>query len=180
MPLEGSPQLEARLEKLFKAIDRDGSGCVERSDYERVVDRYNTLFEVDPESPEGQELLGAHMMLYSEVVRHAQGHDRVSKQEYVSALLQMLVETNCDNLLMAMPNAVFDVIDRNDDDMIDEQEFRRFLQVWQIDSPATMEVFTRLDTDRDGQISRHEYVSSWRDFFSDSTTAPGTLYCRCA
>jgi Ca2+-binding EF-hand superfamily protein len=168
---------DARLERLFEATDSNRDGHVEWSDYERIVDLYLSKFKVDRNSSKAQALRATHMMFWTEVLRHGPGEDRLTKEEYLHAVRSAALDTSRFNLVEGVPNAIFDVIDRNDDGSIDKQEFARFLQVWEITDPAAMEVFTRLDADGDGTISRQEYIRSWREFFySDSPDVPGTLY----
>ncbi|MCX4679281.1 EF-hand domain-containing protein [Streptomyces sp. NBC_01433] len=56
-------------------------------------------------------------------------------------------------------HAIFDV---NGDNEIAEDEFTRFarflMDVGMSDAPDAMDTFTMLDTDRDGPISRQEFI----------------------
>ncbi|MGW1438643.1 hypothetical protein ACWD7M_25760 [Streptomyces griseus] len=49
--------------------------------------------------------------------------------------------------------------------------------MWQISAPEALESFTKLDTDGDGTISRHEFIRAVREYFlSHDPHAPGSVF----
>jgi Ca2+-binding EF-hand superfamily protein len=169
--------VDLKVEQAFNAMDTNNDGYLEWPDYQRIVDRYLTEYKIDKNEMKGQALQVAHLSTWLEVQRHANGSQRLSKDEYIAAIRAASVDTSRFNIVEGLPQAIFDVMDTDEDNAISKEEFARFLGVWEVTAPEAMEVFTRLDTDKDGSISRQEYIRSWREFFySSDLNAPGSLY----
>ncbi|MCK9898240.1 EF-hand domain-containing protein [Frankia sp. AgB32] len=171
-----SPQ-DLRLEKLFKATDSNNDGYLEWADYERLIDRYITGLQLDRESRQAYGLRAAHQMFWLELLRYANGQNRLSQDDYIHAVRSLLMDVSRFNLAEGLPHSIFDAIDRDGDNEIDKEEFDRYLKAWGTKPADGAEVFSRLDTDGDGRVSRWEFIRSWREFFfSDSSDAAGVFY----
>ncbi|CAO5160200.1 Calcium-binding protein [Frankia sp. AiPs1] len=168
---------DVRLEKLFQAVDANNDGVIDWSDYERILDRYFSGFELDKNSYEARALWAAHQHYWYELLRHSDSRDRLNKDDFIQAIRLLTLDTSRFNLVEGLPHAVFDIIDRNGDGAISKDEFGRYLEVWEIDPKNGLEVFDRIDSDGDGTISRHEFLRSWREFYyTPDWEAPGARY----
>ncbi|GGX57854.1 EF-hand domain-containing protein [Streptomyces chartreusis] len=169
--------ISMKLDQLFAATDTDGDGYVDWSDYQRLVDRYLSAYKIDKRDRWAQALLISYQMLWAELLRHADGVNRLSKEQYHFASRAVIVDTSRFNMVEGVPHAIFDIMDTDGDNTISQAEFKQFLDVWDITDPGAMDTFARLDTDGDGSISRAEFIRAVREFFySSDLEAPGSLF----
>ncbi|MFJ9821148.1 EF-hand domain-containing protein [Streptomyces sp. NPDC101151] len=169
--------ISVKLDQLFDATDTDGNGYVDWSDYQRLVDRYLSTYKIDKSDRRAQALLIAYQMQWMELLRHADGVNRLSKEQYHHASRAVSVDTSRFNMVEGVPHAIFDIMDVDGDNTISKAEFKQYLGVWGITDPGAMDTFAQLDTDGDGTISRQEFIRAVREFFySPDLEAPGSLF----
>lgn len=166
-----------KLDRMFAATDTDCDGYVDWSDHERLVDRYRSSYKIEKSDRRAQSLLAAYQMKWMELLRHADGADRLSKEQYHFATRAASVDTSRFNMVEGVPHAIFDIMDVDGDNTISKVEFKQYLNVWNITDPGAMDTFNELDTDGDGAISRQEFIRAVREFFySQDLDAPGSLF----
>ncbi|WP_163548933.1 EF-hand domain-containing protein [Candidatus Frankia nodulisporulans] len=177
MATTGTKPQDVRFEKLFQAVDTNNDGVIEWGDYERLLDRYLSGFELNKDSREARSLWVTHQHYWLELLRHSDGTDRLNKDEFIQAVRLLTLDTSRFNLVEGLAHTIFDALDRDGDGAISKDEFGRYLKVWEIDPKNGYEIFDRLDSDGDGVISRHEFVRSWREFYySSDWDLPGARY----
>ncbi|MFF7241701.1 EF-hand domain-containing protein [Streptomyces collinus] len=168
--------ISIKLDQLFGAADTNNDGYVEWADYQRIVDRYLSTYKIDKRDRMAQALTVAYQMYWAELLRHADGNDRLSKEQFHHANRAASVDTSRFNMVEGLAHTIFDVMDTDGDNTISKAEFGKYLDVWNITDPAAMDAFQYLDTDGDGVISRHEFIRAVREFFySSDLDAPGSL-----
>ncbi|MFJ9577422.1 EF-hand domain-containing protein [Streptomyces sp. NPDC101191] len=168
--------ISLKLDQMFAATDTDGDGYVDWSDYQHIVDRYLAAYKIGKRDLRAQALLASYQMQWAELLRHADGANRLSKEQYHFAIRAVSVDTSRFNMVEGVPHAVFDIMDTDGDNTISQAEFKKYLDVWNITDPGAMDTFAQLDTDGDGCISRHEFIRAVREFFySSDLDAPGSL-----
>ncbi|MFF5638737.1 EF-hand domain-containing protein [Streptomyces sp. NPDC012825] len=169
--------ITTKLDHLFSATDNDNDGYVEWADYQRLIDRYLSAYKIDKNDRRAHALTAAYQMYWMELLRHADGNNRLNKEQYHHANRAASVDTSRFNMVEGVPHAIFDVMDTDGDNTISKEEFKQFLDVWGISAPDAMDTFAQLDTDGDGSISRHEYIRAVREFFySPDLDAAGSLF----
>ncbi|MCK2215613.1 EF-hand domain-containing protein [Actinomadura sp. ATCC 31491] len=177
MTMTSADPIAAKLDQLFAATDTDNDGYVEWADYQRLIDRYLNTYRIDKSDRRAQALTIAYQMFWVELLRHANGQDRLAREEYHRASLAASVDTSRFNMVEGLTHAIFDVIDSDGDNTISKPEFHQYLKVWDVNDPAALEVFQQLDTDGDGAVSRLEFVRAVREFYySPDLDAPGSLF----
>ncbi|MFE5732802.1 EF-hand domain-containing protein [Streptomyces sp. NPDC056528] len=168
--------ITVKLDRLFDSTDTDGDGYVDWSDHQRIVDRYLSTYEIDKSDRRAQALLISYRMQWGELLRHADGADRLSREEYHLATRAVSVDTSRFNMVEGVPHAVFDIMDVDGDNVIGRSEFKKYLDVWGITDPSALDAFNELDLDGDGEISRQEFIRAAREFFySPDLDAAGSL-----
>lgn len=169
--------IDLKLKNLFNGMDANNDGYVEWADYQRVIDWYLTVFRTDKDTRKGLALQVGYQMLWLELLRHANGDQRLSRDEYVAANRATSVDTSRFNMVEGIPHALFDIIDSNDDDKISKEEFAELMKLWRITASDAMETFTMLDRDRDGHISRQEFLrATWKLAYAADLATPGSLH----
>ncbi|MCP2256667.1 EF-hand domain pair [Streptoalloteichus tenebrarius] len=169
--------ITAKLEALFHATDSNNDGHVEWEDYHGIIERCLSAYKIDKNDRRARALLAAYQMSWIELLRHANGEDRLSKDQFVLATRLSAVDTSRHNLVEGLSHAIFDIIDSDGTNAIDKAEFEKYVKVWGIDASSALEAFGKLDLDGDGEISRHEFIRAAREFFySPDLDTPGSLF----
>ncbi|MFF0448087.1 EF-hand domain-containing protein [Streptomyces sp. NPDC004609] len=169
--------ISIKLDQLFAAIDTNNDGYVDWSDFQHLVDRYLSTYKIDKSDRRAQALLISYQMQWAELLRHADGANRLSKEQYHFASRAASVDTSRFNMVEGVPHAVFDIMDTDGDNTISKAESKKYLEVWNVTDPGAMDTFAMLDTDGDGSISRQEFIRAVREFFySPDLEAPGSLF----
>lgn len=167
------------LTRSFDALDADGNGYLEWSDYQKLADRYLNAYQLGKEDRRARALLSFFQMHWLELLRHAGvDGDRLTKDQFVTAKRLTSIDTSRLNLADGTGHVIFDVIDVNGDNEIGKDEFTRFLKdVSRVEGAGAVEAFIKLDTDGDGTISRQEFIRAAREHhFSNDPDAPGSLF----
>jgi Ca2+-binding EF-hand superfamily protein len=169
--------IELKVKNLFNAMDTNNDGYVEWADYQRAVDRYLTTFRTDRDTRKGLALQVGYQMLWLELLRHANREQRLARDEYVAANRAASLDTSRFNMVEGIPHALFDIIDSDDDNKISEEEFSQLMKLWGVTASDETETFTMLDRDKDGYISRQEFLrAGWKLAYSADLATPGSLY----
>ncbi|MEV1010098.1 EF-hand domain-containing protein [Streptomyces sp. NPDC049881] len=165
-----------KLDRMFTAVDSDGDGFADWSDFQRIVDRFLTGYGIAKEDRRARALTAGYQMYWLELLRHADGKDRLSREQFIETHRLASVDTSRFNLVEGLSHAVFDVMDSDGDNGIGRSEFQQYLTVWGIAHPDAVDTFDRLDLDGDGCVSRQEFLRATREFhYSSDLNAPGSL-----
>ncbi|PLW73092.1 EF-hand domain-containing protein [Streptomyces sp. SCUT-3] len=168
-----------KLEREFEAMDANHDGYLDRTDYQKLADRYIQAYRIDKDDRRARALQTFCQIYWLELLRHAGvDGDRLTKDQFVMANRLAVIDTSRLNVTEGGGHAIFDVIDVDGDNEISRAEFERFLRdVRRSEAPDAMDSFARLDTDGDGTISRYEFIRAIREhFFSHDPDAPGSLF----
>ncbi|MET8765712.1 EF-hand domain-containing protein [Streptomyces sp. NPDC004658] len=170
--------LRLKLERAFDTMDANEDGYVEWSDYQKLIDRFISVFQIGQTDPRAARIHAFYQMYWQELLRHAHpGRQKLSKDEYVEAIRLTSMDTSRLNVVEGSGHATFDCMDADGDNMVGKEAFGTFLRkVWKVAQPDAIEVFDRLDLDGDGRISRHEFLRAANEYFySYDPKAPGSL-----
>ncbi|GIF19992.1 Ca2+-binding EF-hand superfamily protein [Actinoplanes tereljensis] len=169
--------IAVKLGYLFGASDTDQDGFVDWSDYERLISRYLNGYGIPAADRRADALRAAYQKYWWELLRQVDGVDRLSEEQFVVANKAAGADRSQFTMADAVPRAIFDVMDTDADDAISKPEYKVFLEAWGVSDLEALNVFLELDTDDDGRISRGEFISAIRDFFtSPELDSPGSLF----
>lgn len=155
---------------VFTAMDRNGDGLLERSDFEALTARWVQL-----RGAAAQDRLREIMMGWWEALRAASDHDRDDKVTVDEVLSVVSDLGTMLDLVVATAESMFEAVDEDGDGEVSEPEYARMIHAWTGNDAPTGAVFARLDLDGDGSISKSEFVRHWVEFWAgDDADAPGT------
>ncbi|HEX5406733.1 MAG TPA: EF-hand domain-containing protein [Pseudonocardiaceae bacterium] len=161
----------AKIRGVFRAMDVDGDGLLERSDFQALSDRWTGLRGWAPGSAP-YSALSAVMLGWWSALAGAEAHEKVSLED-VLLLVDQLGEMS--DAVKGTATAMFDAIDENGDEEISASEYRQLIEAWNGRRTDTDEIFPLLDLNGDGHISRAEFTELWTEFWAgDDPNAPGT------
>ncbi|WP_433004005.1 EF-hand domain-containing protein [Kribbella sp. CA-294648] len=153
-----------KVAAVFEAMDADGSGYLEESDFETLTERWVGIREWQPGSAEYERMRAIMMGWWSAVTTLSDaGQDgKVSLDELMTVVDQLPA---MDDAVYATADAMFDAIDQNGDDRIALAEHKQVVYAWKGSADGIEDAFEKLDLDGDGQLSRTEFRDLWADFW---------------
>ncbi|MFO0575179.1 MAG: mechanosensitive ion channel [Polyangia bacterium] len=154
---------------LYLALDVDGSGSLEQADVDRLAQRLATA-PGRPLDPAVLARLQASLKAYwleitRSVDRDADG--RISREEFLafcSALSEDLSGPAGD-AISALASVLFTAYDHGGSGTLSEQEFLGFTRAHGLNDAAASAGFRLIDRDRNGHISKEEWLRFMRDVF---------------
>jgi len=153
-----------KVSVVFSAMDANGDGYLDESDFRALTARWVSLRGGD------EELLSGVMMGWWATLQAAADQDRVALDD-VLAIVDALPKAP--EAVTSTADAMFGAVDENHDDYISPAEYRTMISAWLGHAGATD--FPQLDADGDGRLSRTEFAELWLEFWAgDDATAAGT------
>jgi Ca2+-binding EF-hand superfamily protein len=163
-----------KIAGVFTAMDADGDGFLEASDFEALTARWTGMRGLTPGS-EGYIRLGAIMMGWWGALLGASDLDRDNKVNLAEVLLVVDRLPAMSDMVAGTAEAMFEAIDENADGEISAAEYNQLIEAWSGGEVDTDEIFPLLDLDGDGHVSRLEFAELWTEFWAgDNPQAPGT------
>lgn len=164
-----------KVSQVFPAMDANGDGLLEQSDFEALTARWTANRGLAADSADRIRLT-AIMMGWWDTLLAASDLDRDNKvtlDEVLHVVDQLPSQLNA---VTATASTMFDAIDENGDGAISAAEYRQLVETWNGKPVDTDEVFPLLDSDHDGSLSREEFIELWAEFWAgDNPEAPGTF-----
>jgi Ca2+-binding EF-hand superfamily protein len=166
-----------KLTRWFQVYDIDDDGEIEASDFERIVENVRILHGETADAADG--LHGAYRRLWSRLsdAADADGDRNVDLDEWL-AYWQIALEDDArfESEVEVLTMRLFDVFDLDEDGTIGPSEFADFYGIFGLPVSLAETVFTELDTDGDGRVTRDELRAAGRTFLlSDDVEAPGNV-----
>ncbi|HLP88069.1 MAG TPA: EF-hand domain-containing protein [Nostocaceae cyanobacterium] len=156
----------------FHCLDADNSGFIGKKDAEIFAERFTKIQGAELGSDIHQDLLGKWLNVWENFWSKADvdGDDQVSCEEFCQGIEQVVSNPDYNDPLIA---TVFDMIDLDGDGHISQQEHRLFFSAFGLDAEKSAFVFSKLDIDQDGILSKTEFVSAKREFLTEKE--PGAV-----
>jgi Ca2+-binding EF-hand superfamily protein len=161
----------------FNILDHDQDGMLEREDFVTVARVAAALRGIEAESPDYVALEAAVLLtwIHTQEFADTDGNGKVTLDEWLQTL--EATGTNEEKFATyATPWAIgfFDLIDADGDGVIGRPEYRAMLQCFRSDGMDSDSAFERLDSNKDGAISKEEAMQLVREFLmSDDPNAAG-------
>ena len=166
-----------RLRQRFAKWDTDGSGGLERADFEQEAMRIATAFGAKPQSREAKTLRDAFRNLFDFHAREAgvPTSGAVSEDDFVRINEKLMFtdgEANFNRVLRPVMQALVGLCDRNTDGMISQEEFTAWLTGVGVDEAKARQAFIQIDSDNDGALSVDELLAAVRNFHYGKLDVP--------
>ncbi|WP_116244033.1 EF-hand domain-containing protein [Nocardiopsis sp. FIRDI 009] len=174
-----SAAIAERFGTLFDTLDSDNDATLAWDDYQRLVGRYTEGYSLDADDARAGAIRAAYRGLWDELVRRSgTDGDGLDREAFVGAMRAVSEDTSRSNPTEALADAVFDLLDDDDNGSISEAEYVEYAQVLGATVDTAWERFRALDTDGDGTISREEFIQSGREFLfgADTDSAGGFVF----
>jgi Ca2+-binding EF-hand superfamily protein len=149
---------------VFGAMDADGNGYLEESDFETLTERWVGLRGWQPGTPDYERMRTIMMGWWSAISTMSGADDarRVSLDDLMNVVDQLPA---MDEAVYGTADAMFDAIDQNGDGRIALAEHKQVVYAWKGSDDGIEEVFPQLDLNGDGHLSRTEFRELWSGFW---------------
>jgi Ca2+-binding EF-hand superfamily protein len=160
-----------KVSGVFAAMDANGDGFLEESDFRSLADRWSQV-----RGPGDQQRLTELMLGWWATLLAVSDQDRDHKVTLDEVLLVVDSLPAMPQAVTATADAMFEAIDENQDGLISAGEYRQLIETWNGRPTDTDTTFPLLDSDGDGKLSRSEFAELWFEFWAgDNAEAPGTM-----
>ncbi|GGL61481.1 hypothetical protein GCM10010129_01310 [Streptomyces fumigatiscleroticus] len=153
-----------RLRKRFQKWDTNGNGSLERSDFEGEAAKITEAFGADSGSPEAQALNDAFQGLFDYI---SGGSEEVSENQFMNVTGDLIFqqgEATFNRALGPVIQALIGLCDKNDDGLINGDEFVSWLKAVGVDPGRAQELFGQVDADNNGELSTDELLAAVREY----------------
>jgi len=145
---------------VFQLIDVNHDGVITMEDFDVISDRF--IKEGHLVGDQAKEIKEKYRELYKTYYHSDDG------PQSCEATIQKKIQFGKEHLLKMTTyfySAYFDIMDTNKDDRVDLSEFTIFFKVYGLSPQVAKECFKHLDTNKDGTLSREEFVTGGNNYF---------------
>jgi Ca2+-binding EF-hand superfamily protein len=166
-----------RLRQRFAKWDVDGSGSLERADFEREADRVAGAFGAEPRSREAKALKDAFRNLFEYHAKEAgvSGNGSVSEDQFLRINEKLMFsegEASFNRVLRPVMEALVGLCDSDHNGRINQEEFTQWLKGVGVSESDARAAFHQIDTDRSGELTVEELLAAVRNFHYGKLDVP--------
>lgn len=166
--------LRRKYEHRFDLLDTDHDGYIEEADFTELGNRLLRGLGEPTTSAKGRAIRESKAYYWLSVKRIVGSDGRVSKEDFVNALAGARDPRLISDMVRPSIQADLALADRNDDGVVDIEEFTTLYQAIGIPGPDAQRNFHLLDRDGDGALTLDEWLTAAVEYFtSTDAAAPG-------
>ena len=167
-----------KLTKIFNVFDVIKDDHLSENDFVEMADRYIKTHKLKEDAHKTRELREMYAHLWQECIQKPCDTSKdalVNLEEWLAACHVMLQTKVGHGNIDFIGTTIYESLDINHDRAVTIEEFTIFHQVYNIyDEKITPHVFSLMDNNHNGTLSKDEIVEAINQFFySDNTKAPG-------
>ncbi|KYC38131.1 hypothetical protein WA1_37920 [Scytonema hofmannii PCC 7110] len=175
-----SELLKKKLTVLFRGLDVDKNGFVEREDFARIASNFARIRGWETGSSDYENLHNQVISMWEDywIDADLNKDNKVSLDEFIESYSkQYVVDNDSSAAAWQEPMAtLFEVIDINGDKKIALEEYKQLLTAFGFNASGYEEIFQHLDTNGDGYISKQEYLQLIKEYCGENPEATGNLF----
>ena len=168
-----------KLTRFFDILDRNQDGVLSPEDFQRTADMIVKLRDLKWPDPVYEELnfFWSGFSNRLQVWADRNGDGKITYEEWIWYLEQMLYQFEAYYVKRALIKVTLEAMDFSQDNKVSMEEFSQFYQLYNIDQTEAKQIFTRLDLDQDGYLTKDELTQSFEEFlYSEDPKASGNWF----
>ncbi|MGP3684642.1 EF-hand domain-containing protein [Streptomyces sp. IBSNAI002] len=168
--------LRRKYEHRFDLLDSDRDGYIEEEDFTELGSRVIRGLGEPVTSPKSHAVRESKAHYWRSVTELARvdGAGRISKQAFVAGLAESASPQQVTAMVRPAIEADLAIADRDNDGMVDVEEFKSLYQALGVPSTEAEEIFRELDRNADGELTLEEWLAAAIEFFTSTDhNAPG-------
>ncbi|MEU2835263.1 EF-hand domain-containing protein [Streptomyces lavendulae] len=166
--------LQAKHDKVFDLLDRNGNGELSRTDFELLADDLIATGADNPHTPAADAVRRAYLRAFERFAEHTDTNRDgvITRQEFHAAMATPADRAaRFDDIWGPTCDVEFDHVDTNSDGKLDRDEFTALMAGFSHTPTSASAAFDKLATD--GFITRTAYYDAWRSYVaSDDENHP--------
>lgn len=167
-----------KLHKIFDTFDIVKDQHLDWADFDEAAKRYIAAHNLAEGSPKAKELHEIYLHLWEECIQKpcdVSNDAKVNVDEWINAFYTILNTRAGHEDIDFIGKAIYESIDINHDRRVTLEEFTIFHKVYNIyDEKLTPEVFSIIDNNHNGTLSKEEIIEAINQFFySNNPKSPG-------
>ena len=166
-----------KLPNLFNLHDADSDGVLRKEDYDTVAHQLAQSRGLEADSREEGELKARFSTAWDSMSGVAQ-NGGITLDGWLAFWDQVLsTEGMYDEVIRPLGDFIFYVLDEDDTGSVTSNEYMTLCKVMGLEDDVAREVFSKLDQEGDGRLSRGEVSGLLEQYFcGDDPSAPGNWF----
>jgi len=169
-----------KIQKLFSFFDADGNKVIEPEDMDMIAEQFTKIFGWQIGDDNDKKFRGALKKYWRRLLMGADTDQdqNVSFEEFKAAYTRSLAtKETYEEFILPFIEQIFPVIDTNHDGLLQPAEFAHLYEGFRNPKDEASKVFTKLDINGDGTLSKEEIYQHFYDFhFSEDKNAAGNSF----
>jgi hypothetical protein len=168
-----------KLIRFFSILDRNQDRVLSPEDFQQTIDMIVKLRDLKWPNPIYEELhffwsgFSSRLQVWAD--RNADG--KITQKEWLWYLEQMLYQFEARYVKRALVNIILEAMDFSQDQNVSAEEFSKFYQLYGMNKTESEQIFTRLDLDKDGYLTKDELTQLFEEFlYSEDSKAEGNWF----
>jgi predicted heme/steroid binding protein len=163
-----------KLTHLFTVMDGDANGYVAWADYQRIAGNIMGTSTHAADSVEGEALMARYRYAWEQAKPYADAKGMTLDRFLAYSDRILRTPGAFDTVIRQTAELIFDTFDQDGDQRVSLAECRTFFRCYGVDEQHAESCFARYDLNRDGQVTRSEWVDLMGQFYNSSDPdAPG-------
>lgn len=169
-----------KLMKLFCMYDACNLGVLKISDFERLAQQLADLRGWKPGTAAYEKITSQYLFRWNRIraeikqTLHIRNDAQVNLDEWLSYYDIVLNDQRYERELLALGEAVFNVVDIDESGHLDKEEWTALFRAYNIPVVYVDETFAHIDHNGDGVLSKEEVLLMIREFYySNDPNAAG-------
>ncbi|MEB3356303.1 MAG: EF-hand domain-containing protein [Synechococcales bacterium] len=173
-----------KLTKLFGMYDAQNNGSLDVKDFENIAKKIAHFRNWSSRSPQYIILYEKLMRKWKSMLQRADTthNKKVSLAEWLTYYDEALADQGTyANEIQTLMESLFESFDRDNDGLISQEEWGELLCVYSISPVYAPLIFSRLDGNEDGHLSKDEVMQLLQEFFysNDPDTPANIMFGPC-